>query len=102
MKLTPQQTKEISDVMKARFEKNMLRHQGLEWVDVQTKLASAPEKLRSLIAMEARGGEQDVIGFDVKWERYIFCDCLPESPKDRGTLCYDPGTSRGFRGRLTG
>jgi Protein of unknown function (DUF4256) len=75
--------------LKARFEKNMDRHKGLVWAEVQAKLESSPEKLWSLSEMERTGGEPDVVGFDKKAGEYIFYDCSEESPKGRRSLCYD-------------
>jgi len=83
------QPEEILRVLKARFEKNMDRHQGLEWAKVQTKLEANIEKLRSLNEMERTGGEPDVVGHDKKTGEYIFYDCSTESPKGRRSLCYD-------------
>ena len=88
-KLSPEQSKELLNTLKARFEKNMKRHKGLEWAKVQAKLAANPEKLWSLDDMETTGGEPDVVGYDKKTGEYIFYDCSPESPKDRRSLCYD-------------
>jgi hypothetical protein len=88
-KLPPGQSKELLKVLKARFEKNMNRHKGLEWVAVQTKLESNTEKLRSLHEMEESGGEPDVVGHDKKTGEYIFYDCSAESPKGRRSICYD-------------
>jgi hypothetical protein len=75
--------------LKARFEKNMNRHKGLEWAKVQAKLEANPEKLWSLYEMERTGGEPDVVGYDKKTGEYIFDDCSAESPKDRRSVCYD-------------
>ncbi|HWY45144.1 MAG TPA: DUF4256 domain-containing protein [Candidatus Sulfotelmatobacter sp.] len=83
------QREEILRVLKARFEKNMDRHQGLEWAKVQTKLEANIEKLRSLNEMERTGGEPDVVAHDKKTGEYIFYDCSTESPKGRRSLCYD-------------
>src|SRR5215813_2113952 len=80
---------ELLRVLKARFEKAMNRHQGLEWAQVQAKLGGNAEKLWSLSEMEKTGGEPDVIGHDRKTSEYIFCDCSPESPAGRRSLCYD-------------
>ena len=79
----------LLNVLKVRFEKNMTRHQGLEWAKVQAKLEANPEKLRSLNEMECTGGEPDVVGFDRKAGEYVFYDCSPESPKGRRSVCYD-------------
>jgi hypothetical protein len=87
--LSPKQREELLTTLKARFEKNMNRHKGLEWAKVQTKLEANTEKLWSLNEMEKTGGEPDVVGFDKKTGEYIFYDCSAESPKDRRSVCYD-------------
>src|SRR5438477_13116464 len=87
--LSPEQRKELLRALKARFEKNMNRHKGLEWAKVQAKLEANNEKLWSLNEMERSGGEPDVVGFDKKTGEYIFYDCSAESPKGRRSLCYD-------------
>ena len=75
--------------MKARFEKYMSRHKGLEWAQIQAKLEANAEKLWSLNEMERTGGEPDVVGQDKKTGEYIFYDCSAESPRGRRSLCYD-------------
>src|SRR5437867_11478787 len=87
--LSPEQREELVRALKARFEKNMNRHKGLEWAKVQTKLEANTEKLWSLNEMERTGGEPDVVGFDKKTGEYIFYDCSAESPKGRRSLSYD-------------
>ncbi|HTW57690.1 MAG TPA: DUF4256 domain-containing protein [Terriglobales bacterium] len=87
--LSKQQREELLKTLKARFEKNMNRHKGLEWAQVQAKLEENAEKLWSLGEMERTGGEPDVIGHDAKTGEYIFYDCASESPKGRRSLCYD-------------
>ncbi len=87
--LSQEQRDELLRVLKARFEKNMNRHKGLEWAKVRDKLHAKTEKLSSLHQMESTGGEPDVIGHDKKTGEYIFCDCSPESPKGRRSVCYD-------------
>jgi hypothetical protein len=87
--LSPEQSKELLRALKARFEKNMNRHKGLEWVKVQAKLEGIAEKLWSLNEMERTGGEPDVVGHDKKTGEYIVFDCSAESPKGRRRLCYD-------------
>ena len=74
--------------LKARFEKNMNRHKGIKWADVETKLVNGP-KIWSLNEMEISGGEPDVVGYDKKTGEYIFYDCSAESPNGRRSLCYD-------------
>jgi hypothetical protein len=87
--LSPEQRAELLKTLKARFEKNMNRHKGLEWAKVQAKLEANTEKLWSLNEMERTGGEPDVTGQDSKTSEYIFIDCSAESPKDRRNVCYD-------------
>src|SRR5665213_537176 len=87
--LSPKQREELFRALKARFEKNMNRHKGLEWAKVQARLEANAEKLWSLSEMERTGGEPDVVGQDKKTGEYIFFDCSAESPKGRTSLCYD-------------
>ncbi|KKO55102.1 DUF4256 domain-containing protein [Paenibacillus sp. DMB20] len=87
--LSPEQREVLLKTLKARFEKNMDRHQGLEWANVQAKLEAHTEKLWSLHEMERTGGEPDVVGHDHKTDEYIFYDCSAESPKGRRSVCYD-------------
>jgi hypothetical protein len=87
MKLKEQE--ELLKTLKARFEKNMNRHKGLDWAKVQARLEANPQKLRSLNEMETTGGEPDVVGHDEKSGEYIFYDCSAESPKGRRSICYD-------------
>src|ERR1700732_3282578 len=87
--LSPEQREELPRALKARFEKNMNRHKGLEWANVQARLEANTEKLWSLNEMERTGGEPDVVGHDKKTGEYIFYDCSAESPKGRRSFCYD-------------
>ena len=87
--LSPERREELLRALKARFEKNMNRHKGLEWAQVQAKLEANAEKLWSLNEMERTGGEPDVVGHDKKTGEYIFYDCSAESPKGRRSVCYD-------------
>lgn len=84
-----EQREELLSVLKARFEKHMNRHEGLEWAKIQVKLEANPEKLWSLNEMENTGGEPDVVDYDEKKDEYIFYDCSAESPKGRRSVCYD-------------
>jgi hypothetical protein len=84
-----EQREELLSALKARFEKNMNCHEGLEWAKVQARLEANPEKLWSLNEMERTGGEPDVVGYDKETGEYVFCDCSAESPKGRRSLCYD-------------
>jgi hypothetical protein len=87
--LSPEQLKELLRALKVRFEKNMNRHKGLEWAQVQGKLEGSAGKMWSLSEMERTDGEPDVVGRDSKTGEYIFYDCSVESPKGRRSLCYD-------------
>jgi hypothetical protein len=87
--LSQEQREQLFRVLKARFEKNMDRHQSLEWAKVQAKLDANPEKLWSLREMEQTGGEPDVVEHNKKTGEYIFFDCSAESPKGRRSFCYD-------------
>jgi hypothetical protein len=87
--LAPKQHEELLKTLKARFEKNMNRHKGLEWAKVQAKLEASTEKMWSLNEMEITGGEPDIVDHDKKTGEYIFYDCSAESPKGRRSVCYD-------------
>ena len=94
--LTQQQYDGLLKTLKTRFEKNMNRHKGIKWADVEAKLEASQsgkqanmEKLWSLNEMETSGGEPDVVGFDKKSGEYIFYDCSAESPNGRRSICYD-------------
>src|SRR5688500_3551351 len=87
--LSTKQREELLETLKARFEKNMSRHKGLEWPKVVAKLKADSDKLWSLSEMERTGGEPDVVGLDKKTGEYIFYDCSPETPKGRRSVCYD-------------
>jgi hypothetical protein len=87
--LSPKQHEELLGVLKARFEKNLNRHKGLDWAKVQARLEANAEKLWSLNEMERTGGEPDVVGQDKKSGEYVFFDCSAQSPKGRTSVCYD-------------
>lgn len=80
---------ELLSILKTRFEKNMKRHEGLEWAKIQAKLEANTEKILSLDEMECTDGEPDVVEYDAETDEYIFFDCAAESPKGRRSLCYD-------------
>lgn len=88
-KKSPGQFEELLNTLKARFEKNMSHHKGLQWAKVVAKLEANTDKLETLHQMEITGGEPDVVGYDSKTNEYTFYDCAPESPKGRRSLCYD-------------
>jgi len=87
--LPAERVQELLSLLKARFEKNMSRHEGVLWSELQAKLETKAEKLWSLNEMEITGGEPDVVGFDKGSGEYIFYDCSAESPKGRRSICYD-------------
>ncbi len=87
--LSAVQREELLSILNTRFEKNMNRHEGLEWETVLAKLEANPEKLWSIYEMERTEGEPDVIGYVKEKDEYLFCDCAKESPKGRRSVCYD-------------
>jgi len=87
--LSKKQSDEILKTLKSRFEKNMTRHPGLAWDELQARLEANAEKLWSLHEMERTGGEPDVVALDKKTGEYIFYDCAAETPKGRRSICYD-------------
>lgn len=87
--LNAKQAEALIKILKARFEKNMHRHKGLDWDKVQIRLETNAAKLWSLNEMETSGGEPDVVGFDKKTGEVIFYDCSEETPKGRRSTCYD-------------
>ncbi|HSH93513.1 MAG TPA: DUF4256 domain-containing protein [Roseimicrobium sp.] len=87
--LSPKQREELVATLKARFEKNLSRHKGLDWAKVQARLEANADKLWSLQEMESTGGEPDVVGVDKKTGEYVFFDCSAETPKGRVSVCYD-------------
>ncbi|MDQ6757355.1 MAG: DUF4256 domain-containing protein [Bacteroidota bacterium] len=87
--LSTKQGEELLKILKIRFEKNMQRHKGIEWAKVEKMLKDNYQKLWSLNEMETTGGEPDIVSYDKKTGKYIFCDCSAESPNGRRSLCYD-------------
>lgn len=87
--MNAKQDEALLETLQIRFEKYMKRHKGLTWAEVQARLETHPDKLRSLAEMEASGGEPDVVGQDPRTGEYVFCDCAAESPAGRRSLCYD-------------
>lgn len=87
--LSQEQRNHLLETLKTRFEKNRNRHKDLDWTAVQIKLEANPGKLWSLHEMERTEGEPDVIGYNTNTDEYLFCDCSPETPKGRRSICYD-------------
>ena len=75
--------------LKARFEENVQRHEGIAWDEVRAGIEGNPGALGPLLAMEETGGEPDAIGRDPQTGRFTFCDCSAESPAGRRSVCYD-------------
>jgi hypothetical protein len=88
-KLSPEDTIELLEMLKQRFEANTSRHKGVSWAAVEARLEANEAALWSLAEMERTGGEPDVIAFDKKTGEVTFCDCSTESPKGRRSLCFD-------------
>lgn len=80
---------QLLQALQARFARNMQRHPGLAWTQVADRLEANPRALASLQAMEQSGGEPDVVAIEVEGRGIPFCDCAPESPVGRRSLCYD-------------
>jgi hypothetical protein len=93
--LSARQGEELLETLGSRFEQSMVRHRGLDWAKVRTRLEAEPRKLWSLSEMERTGGEPDVVGHDKKTGEYIFYDCSPQSPKGRRSICYDREAQEG-------
>lgn len=87
--LSKQDQSDLILTLRARFERNMNRHKGLGWAEVQARLEANTAKLWPLHRMESTGGEPDVVGYDKKTGEYLFYDCAAESPKGRRSICYD-------------
>jgi hypothetical protein len=83
------QRQALLKTLKTRFEKHKVRHEGLDWMSVQSRLEANADKLWSLHEMERTGGEPDVVAVDKKTGAYTFFDCAAESPEGRRSLCYD-------------
>lgn len=79
----------IISALEQRFRHHPHRHPGVAWADVHARLQAHPARLKSLQAMEATGGEPDVIGAMQADGAYLFYDCAAQSPQGRRSLCYD-------------
>ena len=88
-KLATEEKEALIKTLKTRFEKNMQRHKGIKWAEVEAKLEAHSGKLATLHEMEVTEGEPDVVGYDKKADEFVFYDCSAESPKGRRSLCYD-------------
>lgn len=88
-KLSSEQADALLKTLKARFEKNMSHHKGIDWAKVEARLKTKPDKMWSISEMERTGGEPDVVRQDKKTGEYVFVDCSPQTPEGRVSLCYD-------------
>jgi Protein of unknown function (DUF4256) len=82
----------LLSVLSARFQAHPKRHFDMDWAYVEARLS--PAALAALQAMDASGGEPDVIGRDAQTGEILFCDCSAESPAGRRSLCYDGDARR--------
>ena len=87
--LPPEQREALLAVLKARFERNVHRHEAIRWTEVQARLERDSGKLWSLHEMERTGGEPDVVGRNAATGELLFVDCSAESPTGRRSVCYD-------------
>ena len=87
--LSQTQQDALLSILKTRFENHRIRHENLEWINIESKLKANPEKLWSLNEMENTGREPDVVAYDGTTGEYLFFDCSPESPIGRRSFCYD-------------
>jgi hypothetical protein len=87
----------LLEALRARFEAHPHRHVGVTWAEVAARIERHPTALRALQAMEATGGEPDVVARDKKSGRLTFCDCAPDSPAGRRSACYDGKAREGRR-----
>lgn len=88
-KLKPEQTEQLVEKLRDRFEANPARHQGIIWLQVKERLKANEEALWSLEQMESTGGEPDVVDWDAASGQAVFFDCSKESPSGRRSLCFD-------------
>lgn len=88
-KLSSEELSNLTSTLHKRFEKNMHRHSNHKWEIVLEKILQNPSVINTLFKMEASEGEPDVVDLDQDVNVIIFCDCSPESPKGRRSLCYD-------------
>src|SRR5689334_19849077 len=87
--MTGREREELLRTLKTRFEQHSHRHPGVAWADVEARLDSRPDALRSLRDMVLSGGEPDVVGPAAASGEVTFMDCAAESPAGRRSLCYD-------------
>ena len=74
---------DILEILKKRFEMNMHRHQDIQFDRILDQLVHHQDTISK---MESTGGEPDVVLID---NQLYIVDMVKESPKLRGSLCYD-------------
>lgn len=87
--MNPPDRQQLLHALQSRFDAHMHRHPDVVWAEVQSRLDARPEAMRSLLEMECTGGEPDVVVLDGHGDDIVFCDCAPQSPAGRRSLCYD-------------
>ena len=87
--ISPERKGELIELLKKRFDENMIRHSGIIWKKIQARLEANAEKIWSVNEMERTGGAPDVVSYDEITDKYFFYDCSPESPAGRRSICYD-------------
>jgi hypothetical protein len=79
----------LLQTLQERFESNPTRHTGIKWAEVAARLDANSGALATLHGMEESGGEPDVVTLTSRTGGITFCDCAPESPNGRRSLCFD-------------
>ncbi|HPJ02555.1 MAG TPA: DUF4256 domain-containing protein [Candidatus Limiplasma sp.] len=87
--ITSAQRDALLQTLSIRFADTARLHPALRWEQVKTKLEAAPERLAALHAMEATGGEPNVVPDPEHPQDIVFMDCAAESPAGRRSVCYD-------------
>lgn len=77
------------DILQQRFMARAAQYPALSWSLVLQRLQASPDKVRVLAAMEASGGEPDLLAQDDVSGELLFCDFADESPTGRRSLCFD-------------
>ena len=77
------------DTLRARFDERPELHPDVTWGYVEQRLSEHPGALEVLSRMEESGGEPAAVLVDSESGEVVFCDCSPESPANRRSLCYD-------------
>jgi hypothetical protein len=86
--LSSKEHSELLMLLETRFYRHQQRHANITWQQVFDRLKAHPEKIKTLQAMEATGGEPDIVAKHADGS-LVFMDCSAESPKQRRSICYD-------------